>query len=191
MTKEKLNLAAWIAIINAVITIPIIGLSIFFNAQSGAGAKVAQAILLIGSLWLFIYIFGSLKELLNTGFGFYDTDIFIKLLIWINVGSTAVSIFPLLIPRTGTVIGMLNVLLLIPMGVIFIIFSIKLLKLTDSLYGMLKPFVYMSIVTGFCFATIFLIPFALITSAASDIILGIIFFRASENITSPTGEAIQ
>ncbi len=185
MTKEKLSLAGWIAIINAVITIPIIGLFVFLGVQSGAGAKIAQAILMIISLWLFIYIFSSLKELLNIRFGFYDTDTFIKLLIWINAGSTVLSIFPLFIPQTETLIGILSVLLLIPLGVILIIFSVKLLRLTDNLYEMLKPFAYMSIATGFCFATIFLIPFALITSAASDIILGIIFFRASENMMPP------
>ena len=73
--------------------------------------------------------------------------------------------------------GLLQGLALIPFGIIFIVFAIKLLRLPDNLFGLLKPFSYTSIATGFCFATIFLIPLGLVASTIADMILAIIFFR--------------
>ncbi|MFZ5910475.1 MAG: hypothetical protein ACOYYU_10710 [Chloroflexota bacterium] len=181
MAKEKLRLAGWMAIANALITILIIGSFAFFRAHLGEQAEIAQAILMAVSAWLFICVFLSLKKMLNTGFGFYDTDVFIKWITWIKAVLTAVSVVPLFVPRAELGVGILgSLILIIPMGIILILLSVTLLRLEDNLYELLKPFAYVSIATGFCFTAISLIPFALITGAASDIILGMIFFRAAE-----------
>ncbi len=180
MTKEKLNVAGWMSITNAVISIPILGLTIFLEGASSGGAILLQLLLALVNIGLFVYIVSSFKELLNDYFDFHATDTLIQMQIWISIASSILTLLMLLIPSLKTVVGIISIVLMICYGIISIVFSIKLLKLQDNLSGLLKPFVYTSIATGFCFATIILIPLAVLTNAAVDIMLGIIFMKASE-----------
>ena len=60
------------------------------------------------------------------------------------------------------------------------LFAVKILSLNNNFYGLLIPFAFTIIATGLCFATVILLPLALLISVVSDVILGIIFFRAAE-----------
>jgi hypothetical protein len=181
MTKERLNIAAWLSITSAVIAIPIFVLSVFLASRSGTGQKLLEILLQLISVGIFVFIFSSLRQLLNTRFDFYGTDTLINILIWVNIGATVLTIFTALLPSLKTPVRILDILLLIALGLIFIVFAIKLLRLPDSLFGMLKHFSYLSIASGFCFATILLIPLGLLANAVADIVLGVIFFRAAED----------
>ena len=70
----NLKLAGWLSMTNAILTIPIFAMSLFLASQSGSAAKLLAMILAGVSFILFIFIFLSLKGLLNTRFGFHDTD---------------------------------------------------------------------------------------------------------------------
>jgi hypothetical protein len=59
-------------------------------------------------------------------------------------------------------------------------FATRLLRLPGNLYGLLKPFCYITIVSGICFITVLLSPVGIIAGAVADVILGVIFFRAAE-----------
>lgn len=182
LTKEKLNLAGWCAVTSGVITIPSFMLWAFLDSHPSSGADVFQATLTLIGLALFIYIFSSLLQLLNIRFDFHDTDVLINLLIWINIGAAILNLLVLLVSRLEALIGALLVIALVAFGLIYVAFGVRLLRFSQPLFGLLKPFSYMSIVTGICFATIVLIPVGLMTSAIADVILGIIFFRAAENM---------
>jgi len=65
-------------------------------------------------------------------------------------------------------------------GVIHILFGIRILHLPEDLFGLLKPFSYLSIAIGICSVTFILLPLGLIIEAVSYVILGMIFFRATE-----------
>lgn len=192
MTTQRLTLAGWVAITNAVLTIPFSVLGIFIGWQQGRGMKTATVLLTITGLLtiimlvLFIFIFSSLKDLLNTRFNFRDTDIFISVIIWVNVSSGVISVIGILFTALETVAGVIATVLIVPYGIVSIVFAIKLLQLPDTLHGMLKPFAYTSMAAGLCFASIVLIPVGLLTSAITDIILGIIFLRAAESSTKAT-----
>jgi hypothetical protein len=172
ITREQLNLAGWCSVISAVVTIPIVVISLILAEDEDIVSQtVVISLTLIGN-GLFVYEFVVFKKLLNFHFGFGDADTLISVLIWANIIGSVISLLPLSeggVTMTG--------LALIPFGIIFIVFAIKLLRLPDNLFGLLKPFSYTSIATGFCFATIFLIPLGLVTSTIADIILAIIFFR--------------
>jgi tellurite resistance protein TehA-like permease len=76
--------------------------------------------------------------------------------------------------------NILSIVSFIIFGILSIIFATRLLRFPGNLYGLLKPFCYTMIASGICFITIFLAPVGVIVGAVSDVILGIIFFRAAE-----------
>lgn len=178
ITKEQLNLAEWFSITNAAVTIPIVVLSIFLAAIGGVGAKVIQAALTLISLGLFVYIFLSLRKFLNSRLRFHDVDTNITVLIWVNVVISILSILSLSSSQLETAFGLLTFFAIIPWGIIYIVFAIRLLRLSDDLFGLLRPFSYTSIASGLCFTTVILIPLGLILGAVADVILGMIFFKA-------------
>lgn len=178
MTPEQFIRAGRLAIVNAVITIPLFFLSIMLGLQSDYGARVLQTILTVASTLLFVYILLALKEFINSRHGFHDTDILIKIQIWANIALTVFSMLGLLSRTLLEAGGMFALFLIVPLGIVQAFFGYRLLRLPDKLHGRLKPFCYLSIATGFCFAFVVLIPLGLITSAAADVLLGLILIRA-------------
>jgi len=152
----------------------------YLDTIEGTGAKLSQAILTIVSLGLFIYIVSSLKKLINSRFQFHDVDIYISLLIWGNLILCILSILSLESIRLEFVFRYLSMIALIIFGILSIMFATRLLRLSGNLYGLLKTFCYTQIVCGICFITVFLLPAGIIVGAVSDVILGVIFFRAAE-----------
>ena len=188
LSQQRLSLAGWLSVTNAVLTIPILILSLILaaasqaspSAASGFGARILSALLTLASTAVLVYIFSTLRVLLVEGYSFHETSGLITMLIAVNVVFAAFQVLGVLSPAIETVVSILSMVAMVPLGIIFIVFAIKLLRLPDNLHGMLKPFAYTSIATGFCFATILLSPVGVLTSVASDIFLAIIFFRAME-----------
>ena len=180
ITKEQLNLAGWLSITDAIFAIPSIAMAWFLDTIEGTGAKLSQAILTLVSLGLFLYIISSLKKLLNSRFQFHEANIFISLLIWGNAVLAAVSLLSLGSGGFEWAMSALSLIAFIVFGILSITFATRLLRLSSSLYGFLKPFCYITIVSGICFITVFLAPVGIIAGAVTDVILGIIFFRAAD-----------
>ena len=184
MTKEKLNLTGWLSITNAIFAIPSVAMYLFLGTVEGIGAKLAQAILTLVSLGLFVYVFSSLRKLLNSRSQFHDVDIYISLLIWGNVVLSILSLLALESKLFEWAMGILSTIALIFQGIILIMFATRLLRLPGNLYGLVKPYSYTSIVSGVCAITIILFWAAMIAGAVADAILGIVFFRAAEETQS-------
>ena len=180
ITKEQLNLAGWLSITNAIFAIPSIAMSWFLDTIGGAGAKLSQAILTLVSLGLFLYVIISLRKLLNYRFQFREVDIYISLLIWGNVVLAAFSLLALGSIGFEWFMNILSIVSFIIFGILAIMFATRLLRLPGNLYGLLKPFCYITVVSGIFFITVFLSPVGIIAGAVADVILGVIFFRAAE-----------
>ncbi len=180
ITKGQLNLAGWLCIANALFAIPSIAMSWFLETIGDSGAKLSQAMLTVVGLGLFLYIISSLRKLLNFRFQFHEVDIYISLLIWGNVILAALSLLSLGSRELEKAMGVLSIMAFIFFGILSIMFATRLLRLPGNLYGLLKPFCYMNILSGICFLTIFLSPVGIIAGAVADVILGVIFFRAAE-----------
>jgi hypothetical protein len=106
--------------------------------------------------------------------------------IWGNVILSVLGLLSLGSRRAEFLVSILSIAAFIPFGILAIMFGVRLLLIPDKLYGLMKPFSYTLIVGGVCFITVILSPAGYITSAVSDVILGIIFFRAAEQPPSPT-----
>jgi hypothetical protein len=67
------------------------------------------------------------------------------------------------------------------MGIVSILFGIKLLRLKGDLLGMLKIYVYTTIAGGVYLVSILMFPLSLVIIVATYILEGIIFLRAAED----------
>ena len=180
MTAERLRLAGWLSITNAVLTVPGVALELARHSPTAAQeVKIGSVLLAIVGLLLTVYILVALKELLDTRFDFHEADTLISLFIWATITLTAVTIFGVVFPQFEKATTFVVVAVVIPLGVVLIVFGKRLLRLPNTLYGLLKPFSYAQIASGFCFATVMLAPLGVLTSAVGDIVLGIVFLRAA------------
>jgi len=155
-------------------------MSWFLDTGEGMGPKLSQAILTLVSLGLFLYVIIFLKKLLNYRFEFHEVDIYISLLIWGNVILEIFSLLSLGSRGFEWLMNILSIVSFIVFGILAIMFATRLLRLSGNLYGLLKPFCYITIVSGICFITVLLSPVGIIAGAVADVILGVILFRAAE-----------
>jgi hypothetical protein len=180
ITKKQLDLAGWCSITNALIAVPSLAMSWFLDTAEGMGPRLSQALLTVIGLGLFLYVISSLRKLLNIRFKFHDVDTYISLMIWGNVVLATLSLLSLGSERLESLMGVLIVIALIFFGILSIMFATRLLRLSGSLYGLLKAYSYTTVVSGICLITVFLLPLAIILGAVADVVLGVIFFRAAE-----------
>jgi hypothetical protein len=180
VTRKQLDFAGWCSITNALIAIPSLAMSWFLETVKGIGPRLSQAILTVVGLGLFLYVIYSLRKLLNGRFKFHDVDTTISLMIWGNVVLAVLTLLSLGTGKLGPFMEILTVAALIVFGILSIMFGTRLLRLSGNLYGLLKPFCYVTIGSGICLVTIFLLPVAITAGAIADVILGVIFFRAAE-----------
>lgn len=178
MDNKDYTLAGWISIINATLTLPLVLMSIFFMYVEGE-YKVAQTFLSTLNIGFIIYMLFSFKKLLNNNFNFKEVNTLIDILIVGNILMHLLTIFSSSI-FPSFVESFLGIIVIFFLGIIQVIIFIKLLGLKEDLYGHLKPLAYSSITAGILMASIILIGVAFIPSIISDIILGMIFFKASK-----------
>jgi hypothetical protein len=119
------------------------------------------------------------KRFLNNLFNFRNTDKNIDLMIITGIVAGVLSVAVLYVTPLKESIGYAGIGIVMVQGVVQAQFGYKLLKLPYDLGGMLKPFCYANIATGILLATIVLIPFGIVVSALSDLMLGTIFFKIS------------
>ncbi len=177
---DRFRVAGWVSITNAIFTIPATILSYSLGSREDPGARLAEGILLLVSLGLFLYILLSFKRLLNVRFRFHDVDVYISYLIWGNVSLSLFQFLSLATKEFEWAVSVLSVMAYIFFGILSILFATRLLRLPHHLYGLLKPFSYLSIGSGACFVTVILLPVGILAGSVADFLLGIIFFRAAE-----------
>jgi len=187
MNNNNYKIAGWLALANAVVLLPLIGLGIFLDyvARTFAGANMIQILLSILFCALGVYILLVFRHLLNFRYQFHLIDRLIVVLIWINITITVLGLYRYFIPENKVfqlVFGIIVMVLFYGMGVINIILGVRFLKLNDDMFGLQKPFAYSNIISGACILSIILIPFGLLAAIAAYIFQGIIFLRAAEDV---------
>ena len=80
------------------------------------------------------------------------------------------------------IIKIIVAIMFCPIGILMTLFGYRILKLQDSLFSLLKPYAYLDIAGGICFAAILLAFFRMLIAMISAIIQGLIFIRFSEQV---------
>jgi len=187
--KARYRAAGGLAMVNALITIPWFILTFFLIDKEGVWPKMAEAFMQLSSTAIFVFTSLTLKKYLNQAKRFHDTDRFILLLVKANIVITAVSLIGVAVPSIASSAGTLAIILIIPLGVIQLMFGYKLQNLQADLGGLHRPYCYLNMVTGFSTAAVILLPLGIFTGAIADIMLGTIFFQAAATGTLVDTEA--
>jgi hypothetical protein len=184
--SQRFILSGWFSIVLAVISIPFLILAIMAAFSGETKHSIIVFTLSIISLGFSIYVLLSFRLLLNTIANFHRIDFLISLIIWVNVVVTIISVPSVLFPRSAQLFGILSMVVMIPLGILSIVFGVKLLKCEHELFGYLKTFSYLNIISGALMATVFLMLFSSFTSIAAMVLEALIFFNASKVLENET-----
>ena len=179
LSQPRYRLAGTLAMLNALLTIPWFIVTFLLTDREWAWLKLAEAFMQTSSVLIFIFTSLSLKKLLNIAHGFHETDRHILWLIKLNFVLLAVSLTGLISPSFASSAGIVSLLFVVPLGVVQLLLGVKLQKLPSDLGGLLRPYCYLNMVTGFSLAAIILLPLGILTGAIADIMLGTIFFQSA------------
>jgi len=195
MHTNRYKIAGWLSIFVAIIFVPKFVLSLIFGIIAHKyhfpGMYLFDALLTIPLTVLFVYLLITFRFLLNERYDFHDVDKLITINYWCLIITGFISILDdvlktlgisgqnLITPDIILLITFFSVFYL--MGVISIIYGIRVLRMKGDLFGMLKVYVYTTIAGGVCLVSIILFPLSLIVAVATYILEGIIFLRAAED----------
>lgn len=187
---QNLNIAGYISIGSAIVTIPVILMSFYSGYMEGMGETknivfyTTELAVTFIYLLMFVVVLQNLKYLLNNYQKTSSLDSFITLILWANI---VLTLMPILLSPFNSISDMVSIITLVfllPYGIIIATFYYKIYKLECDLFGWKRSFAITGIIMGACFATLVLLPLGLIASIVLDLILAIIFFKAykSENL---------
>jgi len=194
MPINKYRTAGWMAIISVFIVIPAAACNILIGARPDIYYWLLPSFFVMGLLeWsLASYALYQFKNFLNEHYKFHEVDIFIIILIISSLVAYAIAFTTLLAAgdsmptrhmpihpaKIGGIIAMgANGLI---MGIVGIIFGIKLFKLDAKLHGYLQPMTYLLIAGSACFALFFLAPVGSLLYAIFTILLGVVLINGPD-----------
>lgn len=197
MNTNRYAAAGWAAILSAVGTLAMLGLSLVFDLSKivetrGAFSpamwsvrQIALVVALDAVAWILgIYALVRFRDLVRERYGFHAIDH----LIWIVIGAgllVAVASHGQRIladPQLGhalvgvasmAVLGVLN-------GVIGIVFATRLLRINGSLNGYRKPLAYVYLAGSICFLLVVPSLIGVVLLCAWSVLLGLAFFKGED-----------
>lgn len=185
MTYRMLKTAGWLAMASAFASIPLTYASFRLEGSGAPAADALQIAIQLAGAALFVAITLLLRRLLNARFSFHDTDRSIDLMIVANLVASGVAVALLLFPQLEETLELAPLVILLFQGMVQVRFGATLLRLQDSLDGMLRPFCYLNMATGACIASVVLVVAGVVLSAISDLMLGTIFFYMARLAREP------
>ena len=186
LKKEWLVFAGEMAIVSAVITIPCVIAQLVLTYFDGLVPKISSGIITLIMLGFFIYLITMFKKILNELFHYPNTNFYISALIGLGILNLPIEIMYYIyenVTPISTVLIVLNILFMVISGVLTLLFAFRLLDIPHELYGYRKSYCYALIITGASFAVVICFPIGYIASVVSDVLLGLIFFKAAEQIS--------
>ncbi len=182
MTGRTFTASAWLAMISAIATLPMTYLAFMLEHRGDAVAAIMQGGLQVVGTVLFVVITLILKRFLNRLFLFHDTDKSIDLMVTANVVAGLLLLGGIFFPAMREGASLVGIILVILQGVAQLQFGYKLLTLPNNLGGMLKPFCFLNMASGFCVSSIVLILPGVVLGAIADLMLATIFFKVAQEM---------
>ena len=197
MNDNRYNLAGWLSISMAIIFPLAFGIGIIQGVVGAAvfkytGPNFGPSDLLFILFSCFgVYVLVMFRHFLHERYQFQELDLLITLsIIWIivyQVLSLALKGLIFVIwPVPETVMAITYIVFvagaMISVGVIDILFAVKLFKLSDMGNNLINALAYLGMISGILEVTVILSPLALVLIPVTSIIYGLIFFRAKEGV---------
>jgi hypothetical protein len=187
--KKRFRIAGCFSIANAVLSLPLFVASVLTGVAeatgtiSGLTSRIITSVMSILMYPIAIYILVALRKLFEQRYGYRGVSRILTTFIYISGVLMVASALGVISSATEAAAAILSVIGLIVMGIMSVVYGIKLLSFDQELYGFRKLYAGTSIAAGVCYATVLLIPLGLLVGIASNIILAIIFFREAEMAT--------
>jgi len=187
MSSSQYRLAGWISIVCAVVFVPnfVLGIVIAIISQRYPFVYIVDATSSIIICGLSVYLLLAFRTLLNERYNFHEVNNIITVSMWLLIAFTSVRLIDFVLPdyrEYKITLGIIFFSILWVFGLVQIIYGVRLLKLKDDLFGMLKIYAYTSVTYGVCIVSLVLFPIGLLATVAGFIIEGIIFLRAAEDV---------
>lgn len=160
------------------------------------GPALFRGAILIMAGGLEAYILLTLRRLLWDRYDFHHTDVIIPVLavaaVVLEILNQLTEVAQVLEPgRTASIIAVRILFVIIPWGVIILVFAARLLKLPFAEKSLLRPYAYVNLAAGIILVStivalaapilgLILFPFLLLTEVASAILLALTFLRSRE-----------
>lgn len=188
MEKTQLKVTGWLVFARIAISFSVLVLMIVLLVSRNYGPAwlAFRTIVSLGLSLLYVYILYSFRRLLREQYSFHGADTIIPVFAWFSLAGE-------LIDKSSEMIGLLHpalkwyltglriLLIIIPIGIIMIMYGLRMLKMGDASPQILKLYSYSLVGTGICMVSVILLPFAFILGLAMDILLGLMFFSAADD----------
>jgi hypothetical protein len=198
MTDGRYRTAAVLALVKTGLVLVMFLFMVVMTADRswGLGPVLFRAIVLVLAGGLEVYVLLTLRRLLWERYEFHRTDVVILVLAAAAVGlevlNQATEVAQVLSPgyEWGFLAGRV-LFVIIPWGVITIVFAAGLLKIPFSEKSLLRPYAYLNMAAGILLVAtvtalllpllgLLLYPFLIICEIASSILLALTFLRSRE-----------
>jgi hypothetical protein len=178
MTGVRLETAGWLGVASAVLTIPLVLAELSAHTHE---TRLLRDLLGLFSTGISVYLFLTLRELLQVRFAFHEADTAIGFLIGMSIALFALSLVAHVAtrPPSETLLGLAFTAAAAAAGGGLIIFALRLLRLPDRLFGYLRPYAFANIALGVCLASVVLVPLGVLASVVADTLMALIFFAAA------------
>jgi hypothetical protein len=198
MSDQRYQTAAWLVFVKMGITILMLVFLIFMAAAKTwtVGPALFRGFFLVLASLLEAYVLLSLRRLLWDRYDFHQADVIIPVLalagVVLEILNQSTEVVQVMNPgHEGQVIAARILFIVIPWGVVIIVFAAALLKLSFSERSLLRPYAYLNLAAGIILVSmvlalvspvfgLFLFPFLVLTGVGSDILLALTFLRSKE-----------
>lgn len=185
LKPATLKFAGKLAIASAMLTLPMFLLSFMLEGRYDATARYIHLVLQSAGTVIFVLIIVSFRFFLNRNCGFSKVNTHILGLVVINLLYAAASFVSISSPQGEAQMRPYMMVMVSLLGIIQAGLGWRLFDLEHELSGMKQPYCWLNVVTGVFFASVLMIPIAIITSAVADVMLGTIFILEARRLALP------
>lgn len=177
----QLNLAGWLSILYAAITVPTLILSFSGIVSEDDNFEIASHALEFLSTFLWIYLLLALKKFIELRFQLKSLTAYVDSLIVITLLLMAFGFLLDQDPEAISVGMIMYFGLIVVYAVISFLLGRKLLSIKEE-YPYIRAFSWTIMISGVCMATIILLLLAIPIGIASDILLALLFFKGRKEL---------
>lgn len=185
MGSKSLAAAGTVAMISAVLTLPLFLLSLSLADRHDEIAKAAQFALQWTGTIIFLVLIALFRRFLIFNCLFKKANPLIAVLVILNLLYAVLNSFADYLPDDEELIAQISIGLIILLGICQAGLGLRLLHLENDLGGMKRPYCWLNILTGVFLASILLVYLGIFASGITDVMLGTIFFHEAKRAAAP------
>lgn len=177
--QDRLKLAGLLAITNALLLYPLTDMAMSLSSRSSFSAMLLFGMLAAIGFFLFIYVFSTLKILLNQRFQYHGADLALIALITLNAANIVVNLLIAFVGIAHNLLEGISFVLEIGIGLAFVFVGWVLHGVPQYLYDFGRVLPYTMIPMGLCLASVVLAKYGVLIGVVMYLILGIVLSKAA------------